>query len=403
MSTSVLYHGFGVRGYRYLKTEYEKGELIFHIEKKEEDTFCAECGSREVIKQGRVVRWIRTLPIGKRKVWLAVHLHRLECKECGALRLEPLLIAFPKKHWTKSLGHYIVNLLKHATVKDVAEHLGMSWDTVKEIHAWALRKRFKKRKIQHLRHLGVDEIAIRRGHYYLTIVVDLESGAIVWVREGREEASLEPFLKRLKKAKAKLKAIAMDMWKPYISVTSRYYGAEIIVFDRYHVIANYNRMLDELRRQEAAAAPENEKEIYKGTRYLLLKNREKIQNGSTAKAKLDRLLTLNRHLNIAYILKEELRIFWSQPNFQEAEVFLNNWIEKAENSGIRLVEKFAKTLRTHRSGLLNYFNHFITTGKVEGLNNKIKTLKRQAYGFRDTEYFKLRLYFLHESTYALIG
>lgn len=176
-----------------------------------------------------------------------------------------------------------------------------------------------------------------------------------------------------------LAAIAMDMWQSYINVVLKYYGVSFIVFVHYYVISNYNKILDELRRREVAVAPEVLRHIYKRTGYLLLKGREKIEDDSQAKARLERLLSLNRNLNIAYILKE------------------------AESSGIQLLKKFANPLVVHRAGILNYFNHFITTGKVEGLNNKIGVLKRQAYGYRDRKYFKLRLYFLHETTYSLVG
>lgn len=140
-----------------------------------------------------------------------------------------------------------------------------------------------------------------------------------------------------------------------------------------------------------------------GVRYLLLKGQERIQDRPEAKAKLDRLLALNQTLNTAYILKEELRDLWNCPTRQDATDYLCDWLKKAEASGIHLLQKFAKTLAAHRSGILNYFDHPITTAKVEGINNKIKVLKRQAYGFRDMAYFKLRIYFLHQSTYALVG
>ena len=108
-------------------------------------------------------------------------------------------MSLPKKHWTKALGRYVVELFRHATVKDVARHLGMSWNTIKEIHLWALKIKFKRRRIRHLKYLGVDEIAVHKGHEYLTIVVDLESGEVVWVAEGRDSEALEPFLKRYSK------------------------------------------------------------------------------------------------------------------------------------------------------------------------------------------------------------
>ncbi|KPJ84733.1 MAG: hypothetical protein AMS17_15700 [Spirochaetes bacterium DG_61] len=111
-TTSVLYHGFGVRGYKYLKTEYQKGNIIFHIERDPHKRCCAECGSKRVKKKGHFSRELRAVPIGKKKVFLCLHLHRLQCKVCRSLKLEPLILSFPKKHWTKSLGRYVVELLK---------------------------------------------------------------------------------------------------------------------------------------------------------------------------------------------------------------------------------------------------------------------------------------------------
>jgi|SRR3990172_4953693 len=403
MSTSLLYHGLSVRGYRYLKTEYVKDGVVFHIKKSEGKVKCVSCGSREVIKFGGIRRRVKTLPIGFRLVWLEMHLHRIKCKECGWLGLEPLKLSEPKKSWTRALGRYILGMLKHMTIKSVAGHLRMSWDTVKDIHKWALKKRFKNRPLKHLRYLGVDEVAVRKGHRYLTIVLDLESGAVVWVKEGRDKGSLEEFIKRLKRSGAKIKGIAMDMWPPYMSVVLNHYPSSVLVFDHYHVISDYNRTLDALRNQEARVAPVRDKRVYKGMRYLLLRGAEKLESNENGKAKLSELLKLNESLNVAYILKEELREFWSCGDIKEGREYLDNWLKKAWGSGIELLTKFANRLSSHRSGLLNYFKHHITTAKVEGVNNKIKTLKRMAYGFRDMEYFKLRIYALHEATYALIG
>lgn len=403
MSTSILYHGFGVHGYTYLKTEYIGGKIIFHIEKSPYKKGCCDCGSRRVTKKGTKTRYLRTLSIGGKSVFLAVHIQRQLCQCCGALKQEALFLSFPKKRWTKKLGRYVVELLRRATVEDVARHLRMSWDTVKDIHTWALRLKFKRRKIKHLKYLGVDEISVGKGHTYFTVVVDLETGQIVWVAEDRQISSLDPFLKRLKKAGAEIKAIAMDMWNAYISAVLNNYSHEVIVFDHYHVISDYNKMLDELRRAEVAKASESEKKIYVGVRYLLLKAEEKIEDNTIARAKLDRLLSINQNLNIAYILKEELRGLWSKDYREEAEEYLANWVKKAWASGIKPLIKFANKIASHRTGILNYFDIPISTGKVEGINNKIKVLKRQAYGYRDMEYFKLRIYNLHESRYALVG
>ena len=312
-------------------------------------------------------------------------------------------MADPKKHWSKALGRYIVDLLRHSTIDDVARHLGMSWDTIKKIHLTALRRKYSKRKLRHLKFLGVDEIAVRKGNSYLTVFVDLTTDAVVWVSPGRTMTSLEVFLKRVKRSGAKIEAIAMDMWPAYINAATNQFSSEIIVFDRYHVIAMCNRMLDKVRRGAARDASLTEKEVYKGVRYFLLKGEEKINNDQEAKMKLERLFTINQPLYTAYFLKEELRTLWLCSSRTQAELYLDNWLKKAWASGVTQVIHFASTLASHRTGILNYFFHSFTTGKVEGINNKIKLLKRQAHGFRDMEYFSLRIYALHESRYALIG
>jgi len=219
----------------------------------------------------------------------------------------------------------VVELLKREMVEDVARYLGMSWDMVKEIHLGELKRKYKKRQLKQLRYLGVDEIAVRRGHRYLTVVVGLQTGQVVWVGEGRQSSSLEGFMRTLKRRRVGLKAIAMDMWPAYIKAVSKYYPEQLLVFDRYHLIQDCNRMLDELRRVEAIKVSlRGHKEVYTGARYLLLRGREKIDNLPEAKQKLDRLLALNESLNTAYILKEKLRALWECGSREEAEEYFDN-------------------------------------------------------------------------------
>jgi len=307
MSTSLICRAYGGVGYNYLRTDYREGPVRFHIEKNARKQRCAACGSADVIRKGQDMRDIRTVPIGNRPVFLVLHLHRLFCKACGALLMEPILLADPKKHWARALGRYIVDLLRHSTVEDVAQHLGMSWDTVKEIHVLTLRKKYSKRKLRHLKYLGVDEVAVRKGHSYLTVVVDLETGAVVWVAPDRTKESLEIFLARVKRSGAHIEAIAMDMWPAYITAASIHFSSQVIVFDRYHVIALCNHMLDDVRRGAARDASRTERDVYVGVRYLLLQGEEKIRSDKEAHAKLERLFTVNQPLYTAYLLKEELR------------------------------------------------------------------------------------------------
>jgi transposase len=168
-----------------------------------------------------------------------------------------------------------------------------------------------------------------------------------------------------------------------------------IVHDPYHVVALANRAIDETRRDMYRNLKGQEQKIIKGSRFLLLSALDKLSPASLSR--LTDLMEMNLPLYQAYLLKEDLRMFFNCPNLDPAQSFLDSWLQQARALGNKHFAKLADTLDSHRPGLLAYFRHRITTGPLEGLNNKIKVLKRQAYGFRDNEYFKLRLYFLHDS------
>jgi len=245
---------------------------------------------------------------------------------------------------------------------------------------------------------------VAKGHRYLTVVLDLESGAVVFVGDGKGADALKPFWKRLRPSKARIAAVAMDLSAAYRGAVSAHLPGATIVFDHFHVIKLFNEKLSELRRVLHREATEvRHKEVLKGTRWLLLKNPENLDAEKDEKKRLKEALALNKPLAVAYYLKEDLRRFWEQPGKRFATAFLDGWIRRAEGSGIKILRQMAKTLTTHRSGLLAYYDVMITSGPLEGTNNKIKTMKRRAYGFRDREFFKLKILALHETKYALIG
>jgi transposase len=290
------------------------------------------------------------------------------------------------------------------TIRDVAKHLGVSWDMIKDIQKRDLSRRYAKPKLKHLRHIAIDEIAIGKGHRYLTIVLDLESGAVVFVGDGKGADALKPFWKRLRSSRAKIEAVAMDMSAAYRQAVSTYLPNAKIVFDRFHVMKLFNEKLSNLRRALYREATDMmQKQVLKGTRWLLRKASENLDEEKDEKSRLEEALALNKSLATAYYLKEELRQFWEQPGKKFATLFLNGWLKRAEASGIKMLQQMAKTLAAHRSGLLAYYDVMITSGPLEGTNNKIKTMKRQAYGFRDHEFFKLKILAIHESRYELVG
>jgi transposase len=404
MSTSLLYSSFGIRGYRYVRSDYCEGAVIFTIEQDRDRLRCALCGSAQVTAHGGEGRLFRLVPIGRRPAQLFFQVPRVECHRCQVTRQVQLAFADPRRHFTHAWERYALDLTRSMTVQDVARHLGVSWDTIKDIQKRFLQRRFAKPKLKRLRRIAIDEISVGRGHRYLTIVLDLDSGAVVFVGDGKGTDSLEPFWKRLRAAHSRIEAVATDMAMPYIAAVQKHLPKAVHVFDHFHVIKLFNEKLSEFRRQlYHALTVQRHQQILKGTRWLLLKNPEHLNPDRNERERLEEALRLNKPLATAYYLKEDLRQIWLQEDQATARRVLDDWTRRAKASAIDMLEKFANLLRIYRPGILAYYDYRISTGPLEGTNTKIQLMKRQAYGFRDQEYFKLRIYAMHKTKYALVG
>lgn len=404
MSTSILYHGFGIRGYKYQSSSFNGGKITLAISQNTDPILCSNCYSTDIVRRGGVAREFKTLPIGSKPVSILFTVPRVSCFSCGLTRQATISFADAKKRHTRSFERYALELMRHMTIKDVADHLGISWDTAKEIQKNHLRKKFGKPKLAGLRIIAIDEISIGANHRYITVVLDMESGAIVYVGDGKGASALSGFFAKLRRCRAQIEAVAMDMSPSYISAVTKNLPSAVIVFDHFHVVKMFNDRLSDLRRElHSEVKTKLEKDVLKGTRWLILKNPENLSEEKNERERLDRALEINKPLATAYYMKEELRTIWSQADKGTAEIVVDHWIGAARVSGIRMLEKFADTLENHRAGILSYYDYRISTGPLEGTNNKIKTMKRQAYGFRDTEFFKLKIMALHQTKYALVG
>jgi transposase len=339
-------------------------------------------------------------PLGNKAAFLFVELQRLKCADCDKVWWPVMPFVQYKKRVTVSFERYVVELMKFATIDHVARFLGVSWGLVKNIHKAFLQKEFKNPDLKSIQYIGVDEFSIRKGHEYMTIFIDLKTGAIIHAVEGRSLKSVTPFMLELKKKASNLKAIAMDMNAAYACATKRFLPTIDIVYDRFHVMSLLNSVIDEVRRSQQSKCNEVGLRVIKGSRFLLLKNYEKLD--SKKQDSLACLLEINKPLALVHAMKEQLRSFWSKPSSKEGAAFLGWWIIDTFESGIWELRRAGKTLLQRGKDLLNYFKHRITNAKTEGINNKIKTMKRQAYGFRDIEYFKLRLYNLHKERYSFV-
>src|ERR1035438_10065196 len=211
MSTSLLYHAFGIRGYHYVRTEFTNCQVTFTIHQEPETYRCSVCGSSQVISRGQAERCFRSLPIGGRPTTVVFPIPRVECQKCDRVRQVDVSFADPRRSYTKPFERFALELSRSITIRDVALHLNVSWDLIKEIQKRDLLRRYAKPKLKHLRYIAIDEIAVAKGHRYLTVVMDLENGAVVFVGDGKGADALKPFWKRLRPSKAKIEAVAMDM------------------------------------------------------------------------------------------------------------------------------------------------------------------------------------------------
>jgi transposase len=404
MSTSLLYHAFGIRGCQEVAIDFISPAVCFRVQQDDSTLRCANCSSSNVNKSGVVNRRFRTVPIGGKSVFIEMPCQRLLCLNCLKTRQVKIPFADARLGYTRIFERYALELSRRTTILHAAVHLHVGWDTIKDIQKRNLNRRFKKIKLKHLKYLAIDEISIGHGHNYLTVVLDLDSGAVVYVGEGKGADSLVVFFKKLRASHARIKAVATDMSPAYTAAVRDNLPKAIHVFDRFHVVKLFNEKFS-LFRQELQREAEGPlaKKVLKGTRWLLLKNPENLDEEKDEKKRLDLALQLNKPLATVYYMKEDLRQIWDQSGKKAAKVFLDDWIARARRSGIRMLMQFAETLVQHRQGILNYYKCRITTAALEGTNNKIRTMQRQAYGFRDNEFFKLRIYALHETNYALVG
>ena len=354
---------------------------------------CSGCG--KFVKRASLYRKIRLrdLSVFKLKSRLVLNKYRVHCLACG-FKAESLDFALSFSRCTIRFEDFVARLCRITSVKQVAELLDLDWKTVKNIDKRYLKERFSIPDYENLRLIAVDEISSRKGHNYFTVILDLDRTRVIWVGKGRKEETLDRFFKELGSHRSRnLEAVAIDMWDPYIASIKTYAEGIRIVFDKFHVLKNYSWVIDRVRNTEYRKASKKDKEVIRGTKYILLKNDRNLirTDGKDEKKHLRTLLKLNRNLNLVYILKDDLMRLWRFKYPACARRFLSDWIQRADASGIRPLKAFAKTLNRYSYGLVNHCYYPINTAKLEGMNNKIKVVKRIAYGFHDDEYFMLKI------------
>lgn len=353
---------------------------------------CSRCGGRCRRVHSRYRRRVRDLSLGEHRAWLRVPVRRVRCRRCGGIRSEGFDFVEPYARVTKRMARYVAELCRVLSVAEVARHLKMDWKLVKRCDKAALAEEFGDTDTSGLRLLAVDEIALLKGHRYMTVVLDYETGRVVWMGEGRRTETLAAFFELMSpEERAAVEAVAIDMWAPYRRAVRRYLPGARVVYDLYHVVANYHlKVLDKVRiAAYRQAETEEERKWIKGSRYLLYKNDENLTEKQ--RPKLKKLLEVNEAIHTAYLLRDSLKEIWTLRSPWAVRRALRDWCEMAEDSEIGPLQRFAASLEKHRRGIVAHATYPIHTGRLEGVNNKIKVIKRRSYGFRDPAYFTLKV------------
>lgn len=285
-----------------------------------------------------------------------------------------------------------------ATISAIAKHLGVGWDLVKDIHKNYLKNKYTYPDLSNVKRIGIDEFAVRKGHVYKTIVVDLDTGRIIYVGEGRGSDSLTAFWGRVKRKGIKIELVTSDMSAAYIASVKENAPNAVHVYDKFHVVKLVTDAVDKVRRSVWNQETDVEKrKLIKGTRWMLLsKNLDKYDED--AKKRFANILQTNEPLFKAYYLKEDICQIWMQKDKKAGEEQLKYWCERAKESKLPAMVKVANSLLARRSGILAWYDCKATNAILEGTNNKVKVLKRKGYGYRDDEYFNLLLLGMHDET-----
>ena len=368
---------------------------------------CSRCGQAVTAVHDVTPRDVRDLPILDAETWLVLPRARVDCPRCGpTVEAVPWLDRYQRM--TTRLAEAIARLAQVLAIKHVAAWYAVGWDTVKQIDQRALARRLgpvDRVDLSGVRIIALDEFAVHRGHRYATIVADPLTRRVLWVGRGRADEDVQAFFALLGPAGcARLEAVVMDMSPAFARVVRAACPQAAIVYDRYHIIAHYGQqVVDRVRVTEmnrvGHALPRGDpgrqrriaaRRVFWSARWLLLRRRASLTRPGE-RVRLRELLQANRALFVAYVLKEDLAQLWRYRAPWAARRFWRDWYRRALASGLAPLIRFARQLDARIDGVINHCRYPLNTGFLEGMMNKIKVLKRVAYGYRDDEYFFLKI------------
>jgi transposase len=354
---------------------------------------CPECKVKASVydhSEERVWRHLDTCQFG---TYIHTRIPRFKCSTHG-IRQISVPWAAPGSRFTLLYENKVIDTLKECDVTGVNRLTGTTWSEAWNVMEKAVERGLERKKMSVPEYIGIDEKSFAKRHKYETLVCNLRTGTVECVLDERDQESLESYYSRFKtKDLSVIKAIAMDMWDPYIAATRNFVpdAGSKIVFDRFHVIRYVTEALDKVRRQEHKQLMKNGDEWLKGTKHLWLMNEERIPDWR--KPEFDEIRKMKLKTSRAWAIKESLRHFWDYSYPKNAEKFFKRWYFWVSHSRLKPMIEAARTLKSHITNILTYFKHHITNAVVEGLNSKIQSVKQMACGFRNREHYRKAILF----------
>jgi transposase len=356
---------------------------------------CSGCSRQAAGYDQLAVRRFEFIPIWGFAVVLLYAMRRVHCRACG-VKVEEVPWAMGKHTLCKAYMQFLAHWARKLSWKETAQAFQTSWEKVFHAVEYVVQWGLEHRRLEDLRAIGVDEIQYGRGHQYLTLVYEIEAGSqrLLWVGKERTTESFQQFFDFIgKELSDKIEFVCSDMWKPYLDLIQRHCTNALNILDRFHIVAKMNLVLDDVRAAEARRmAQAGYEPVLKRSRWCLLKRPANLTDNQ--RLKLRELLAFNLKSVRAYLLKEQFQQLWEYDSPTWAGKFLDQWCRDVMRCRIEPMKKFARTVRTHRELLLNYFRgrKQFSSGVIEGLNNKAKLTMRRAYGFRSFRATELALY-----------
>lgn len=385
---------------------YQKEELVLRgkkidsirvtlVARKNSKGLCSSCKRPTGCYDHLPEREFEFVPLWGITVLFCYRMRRVNCPDCG-VKVESVPWANGKETMTKAMMQFLANWAKKLSWQETARTFNTSWakvfSAVKYVVDWGL----SKRDFKDVESIGVDEIAWKKGHKYLTLVYQIDQGMtrLLWIGKERTAETFRGFFKLFgKQNTSKLRNICSDMWKPYLDVIKEKAPQALHILDRFHIVAKVNKAIDEIRATEARKMQADGYEpVLKKSRWCLLKRKENLTKQQ--EAKLKDLVQYNLKSVRGYLLKEDFNGFWEYTTAAWAGKFLDRWCTRVMRSKLEPMKKVAKTIRRHKPLILNWFKakKAFSSGIVEGLNNKTKVVTRKAYGFRTFSCIETALY-----------